>query len=145
MERDCESELSKLNIEQNACIYHFGASVIHGQRSNILRLQSMSNPNMVSDCIRKNPRSFRCEDFFWLFVKSWGNLFLRHRNIAPVSLYVRDRKIRFLKFSKFRYPKAFRLITLMALCKFRMNGTPVTLQRCEGFASSVRQAFTPAY
>ena len=40
MERDCESELSKLNIEQNACIYHFGASVIHGQRSNILRLQS---------------------------------------------------------------------------------------------------------
>ena len=37
MERDCESELSKLNIEQNACIYHFGASVIHGQRSNILR------------------------------------------------------------------------------------------------------------
>ena len=40
MERDCESELSKLNIEQNACIYHFGASVIHGQRSNILRLHS---------------------------------------------------------------------------------------------------------
>ena len=40
MERDCESELSKLNIEQNACIYHFGASVIHGQRSNILRLQN---------------------------------------------------------------------------------------------------------
>ena len=30
MERDCEAELSKLNIEQNACIYHFGASVIHG-------------------------------------------------------------------------------------------------------------------
>jgi len=30
-------------------------------------------------------------------------------------------------------------------CKFRMNGTPVTLQRCEGFASSVCQAFTPAY
>ena len=29
-------------------------------------------------------------------------------------------------------------------CKFRMNGTPVTLQRCEGFASSVCQAFTPA-
>ena len=41
MERDCESELSKLNIEQNACIYHFGASVIHGQRSNILRLLYM--------------------------------------------------------------------------------------------------------
>ncbi len=41
MERDCESELSKLNIEQNACIYHFGASVIHGQRSNILRLRSI--------------------------------------------------------------------------------------------------------
>ena len=43
MERDCESELSKLNIEQNACIYHFGASVIHGQRSNILRLQTMDS------------------------------------------------------------------------------------------------------
>ena len=42
MERDCESELSKLNIEQNACIYHFGASVIHGQRSNILRLLKKS-------------------------------------------------------------------------------------------------------
>lgn len=41
MERDCESELSKLNIEQNACIYHFGASVIHGQRSNILRLRQI--------------------------------------------------------------------------------------------------------
>ena len=40
MERDCESELSKLNTEQNACIYHFGASVIHGQRSNILRLRN---------------------------------------------------------------------------------------------------------
>ena len=43
MERDCESELSKLNIEQNACIYHFGASVIHGQRSNILRLLFFSS------------------------------------------------------------------------------------------------------
>ena len=43
------------------------------------------------------------------------NLFLRHRDDVPVSLYVKDRKIRFLKFSKFRYPKAFRLITLMAL------------------------------
>ena len=31
------------------------------------------------------------------------------------------------------------------MCKFRMNGTPVTLQRCEGFASSVCQTFTPAY
>ena len=38
MERDCESELSKLNIEQNACIYHL-VQVIHGQRSNILRLR----------------------------------------------------------------------------------------------------------
>ena len=47
MERDCESELSKLNIEQNACIYHFGASVIHGQRSNILRL-----PPIYLYCIR---------------------------------------------------------------------------------------------
>ena len=44
MERDCESELSKLNIEQNACIYHFGASVIHGQRSNILRLRWLGQP-----------------------------------------------------------------------------------------------------
>ena len=45
MERDCESKLSKLNIEQNACIYHFGASVIHGQRSNILRLPlKIKNP-----------------------------------------------------------------------------------------------------
>ena len=55
MERDCESELSKLNIEQNACIYHFGASVIHGQRSNILRLrrkqQQIQTPQTY--CIRK--------------------------------------------------------------------------------------------
>ena len=43
MERDCESKLSKLNIEQNACIYHFGASVIHGQRSNILRLREVKS------------------------------------------------------------------------------------------------------
>ena len=50
MERDCESELSKLNIEQNACIYHFGASVIHGQRSNILRLRLNSNyRNLMAD------------------------------------------------------------------------------------------------
>ena len=51
MERDCESELSKLNIEQNACIYHFGASVIHGQRSNILRLRnnlSVTEPMKLS-------------------------------------------------------------------------------------------------
>lgn len=50
MERDCESELSKLNIEQNACIYHFGASVIHGQRSNILRLplnNTLGHPNVL--------------------------------------------------------------------------------------------------
>ena len=46
MERDCESELSKLNIEQNACIYHFGASVIHGQRSNILRLQKTADQKL---------------------------------------------------------------------------------------------------
>jgi len=48
MERDCESELSKLNIEQNACIYHFGASVIHGQRSNILRLQLVKGEKYVA-------------------------------------------------------------------------------------------------
>ena len=60
MERDCESELSKLNIEQNACIYHFGASVIHGQRSNILRLHFISwmmqgwkklNPSLIKNCL----------------------------------------------------------------------------------------------
>ena len=51
MERDCESELSKLNIEQNACIYHFGASVIHGQRSNILRLRRNS---MVDRLLRQS-------------------------------------------------------------------------------------------
>ena len=49
MERDCESELSKLNIEQNACIYHFGASVIHGQRSNILRLQNKKGQFFTTD------------------------------------------------------------------------------------------------
>ena len=48
MERDCESELSKLNIEQNACIYHFGASVIHGQRSNILRLRIIFDIHITS-------------------------------------------------------------------------------------------------
>lgn len=53
--------------------------------------------------------------FLGLFVKSWGKIFLRHRNDVSVSLYVRDKKIRFLKFSKFRYPKALRLMTLMAL------------------------------
>ena len=47
MERDCESELSKLNIEQNACIYHFGASVIHGQRSNILRLRCLESVRIM--------------------------------------------------------------------------------------------------
>ena len=52
MERDCESELSKLNIEQNACIYHFGASVIHGQRSNILRLR-FKFLEMSGFCINK--------------------------------------------------------------------------------------------
>ena len=51
----------------------------------------------------------------WLIVKSWGKCILRHRNDVSVPLYVKARKIRFLKFSKFRYPKAFRLITLMAL------------------------------
>ena len=55
MERDCESELSKLNIEQNACIYHFGASVIHGQRSNILRLRLAEvHPELVSEWSEKN-------------------------------------------------------------------------------------------
>ena len=49
MERDCESELSKLNIEQNACIYHFGASVIHGQRSNILRLRKEKGYPLITE------------------------------------------------------------------------------------------------
>ena len=53
---------------------------------------------------------------FWLFVKSWGEIFCGHRNFVPMStFYVRAKKIRFLKLSKLRYPKAFRLITLMAL------------------------------
>ena len=57
MERDCESELSKLNTEQNACIYHFGASVIHGQRSNILRLQSIDGLcAIVEDQLHMEPR-----------------------------------------------------------------------------------------
>ena len=51
MERDCESELSKLNIEQNACIYHFGASVIHGQRSNILRLHDKKIQTVTKNCL----------------------------------------------------------------------------------------------
>ena len=54
MERDCESELSKLNIEQNACIYHFGASVIHGQRSNILRLPDSLNIGKCSTLLFTN-------------------------------------------------------------------------------------------
>ena len=40
--KTAKANWSKLNIEQNACIYHFGASVIHGQRSNILRLPKSS-------------------------------------------------------------------------------------------------------
>ena len=54
MERDCESKLSKLNIEQNACIYHFGASVIHGQRSNILRLLYISPHFFLSLDMKKS-------------------------------------------------------------------------------------------
>ena len=54
MERDCESELSKLNIEQNACIYHFGASVIHGQRSNILRLPYYNGQMIKSEIMNWN-------------------------------------------------------------------------------------------
>ena len=57
MERDCESELSKLNIEQNACIYHFGASVIHGQRSNILRLPSGALPILQQILMHNFPGS----------------------------------------------------------------------------------------
>ena len=59
MERDCESELSKLNIEQNACIYHFGASVIHGQRSNILRLQHMIRSGINIAGKKHGPHSLR--------------------------------------------------------------------------------------
>ena len=58
MERDCESELSKLNIEQNACIYHFGASVIHGQRSNILRLlNKKKSANIINKSTRKQGKN----------------------------------------------------------------------------------------
>ena len=39
----------------------------------------------------------------------------RGRKLFLPLIYVKDRKIRFLKFSKLRYPKAFRLITLIAL------------------------------
>ena len=64
MERDCESELSKLNIEQNACIYHFGASVIHGQRSNILRLRIKCNLDIIWFCsfgfVSKKSQTTRC-------------------------------------------------------------------------------------
>ena len=68
MERDCESELSKLNIEQNACIYHFGASVIHGQRSNILRLRCNS---MVDRLLRQSNKKLRSSqsifsEYLWL-------------------------------------------------------------------------------
>ncbi|MDU7633515.1 MAG: hypothetical protein E7K23_14340, partial [Lachnospiraceae bacterium] len=59
------SKLSKLNIEQNACIYHFGASVIHGQRSNILRLQkNYSNRlNVEMSLIREESKAMVLE---WL-------------------------------------------------------------------------------
>ena len=70
MERDCESELSKLNIEQNACIYHFGASVIHGQRSNILRLRFYGIISMVNSYNDKSPHPFWFSLFFssrWSF------------------------------------------------------------------------------
>ena len=72
MERDCESELSKLNIEQNACIYHFGASVIHGQRSNILRLPNNCDSFCftVHNCFppwqkinTQKKMSFRCQHY----------------------------------------------------------------------------------
>ena len=61
MERDCESELSKLNIEQNACIYHFGASVIHGQRSNILRLLNNSKERAENPFKQRISRLLECE------------------------------------------------------------------------------------
>ena len=75
MERDCESELSKLNIEQNACIYHFGASVIHGQRSNILRLRLFLDvPNFGTIFINKKTtnlsiRSFLFSVFIFHFIE----------------------------------------------------------------------------
>lgn len=64
MERDCESELSKLNIEQNACIYHFGASVIHGQRSNILRLPYLSKKPLAVG-IKLMAKGFLSSLFIW--------------------------------------------------------------------------------
>ena len=68
MERDCESELSKLNIEQNACIYHFGASVIHGQRSNILRL--------LCSCLHYFYLTFWTDHLYKVFLKQIGRSFL---------------------------------------------------------------------
>ena len=59
---------------------------------------------------------------FRLFVKSGGKIFCGHRNIVPMSaFYVRAKKIRFLKLSKLRYPKAFRLITFIALLVTSVN------------------------
>lgn len=50
------------------------------------------------------------------FVKSWGKRFISETgNDFPVSVYVKDKNIRFLKLLKLRYPNAFRLITLIAL------------------------------
>ena len=72
MERDCESELSKLNIEQNACIYHFGASVIHGQRSNILRLPTIWE---LHCCIKEFRNIFKKRNvpLLYLFVEKYSN------------------------------------------------------------------------
>ena len=72
MERDCESELSKLNIEQNACIYHFGASVIHGQRSNILRLRRID----LLLYIKNNAEQKRVWHYWKKYNKDWEKVIL---------------------------------------------------------------------
>jgi len=69
----------------------------------------------LSGCPLREEKSFSQRAFSGSLSRVGVNVFLRHRNDVSVPLYVRARKIRFLKFLKFRYPKAFRLITLMAL------------------------------
>ncbi len=47
---------------------------------------------------------------FRLFVKSWDKMIFGNRKDSlPVTLMIKANIILFLKFSKFRYPKAFHL------------------------------------
>ena len=88
MERDCESELSKLNIEQNACIYHFGASVIHGQRSNILRLLYNKDffdkhPEIILEKKSDSPDEDKSVHDARLLIPTLQDLFTAHPLINP--------------------------------------------------------------